>query len=164
MPGEGSGPQQTPGCDALPGLGTLLAPPEEGDSHSRSQVLPWPQPRERGNSTQARVWDRGGEVCTRGQGRGRTHLLPSSSSSWEPPWSTLSRPTGPRRSTECPNPHCGSTEGQLCAKGRCAVDGRRAMGECKHKYRCSHMHSARVVPTRDCTDTHTHTYTCAHRL
>ena len=159
MPGEGSGPQQAPGCDALPGLGTLLAPPEEGDSHSRSQVLPWPQPREKGNSTQARVWDQEGRSLHSGQGRGRTHLLPSSSSSWEPPWSTLSRPAGPRGSTECPNPHCGRTEGQLCTKGCCAVDGRRAMGKCKHKCRCSHVHSAGFVPTCACTHTRTHVHT-----
>ena len=107
---------------------------------------------------------RRGEACTQGQGRGRTHLLPSSSFSWEPPWSTLSRPAGPRGSTECPNPHCGSTEGHLCTKGCCAVDGRRAMGKCKHKYRCSHVHSAGFVPTCDCTYTHTHVHTCTQAL
>ena len=75
---------------------------------------------------------RRGGACPQGQGGGRTHLLPSSSSSWEPPWSTLSRPAGPTGSTECPNPHCGNTKGQLCTKRRCAVDAKSATGKCKH--------------------------------
>ena len=106
---------------------------------------------------------RRGEACTQGQGRGRTHLLPSSSFSWEPPWSTLSRPAGPRGSTECPNPHCGSTEGHLCTKGCCLwMEG--GQWESANISTGAHTCTQLGLCPHVTAHTHIHMYTRAHRL
>lgn len=115
--------------------------PEEGTpTAGHSSATGWPQ--ERKEIPQARVWDQEEEPA-QGQGWGRTYLcqvLLLLGASLEHPQAL------DIGSTECPNPHCGSTEGQLCTKGHCAVDG-ECNGKVQATRRCSHIHSTGLVPT-----------------